>query len=103
MAGDSWTFMRGHVSETVRVSAHFRANDADAIRTLAVAGQGIAIQAEFNTTEDLVAVRLVRILDGWRLPTTAIVAQVASARFVPRRVEAFIDHLRKCLPRYLRN
>jgi DNA-binding transcriptional LysR family regulator len=102
-AGNTWTFMRGGLTEIVTIGAHCRANDADAIRTLAVAGQGITIQAEFNATEDIVAGRLVRILEGWRLPTTPIVAQVASARFIPRRVDAFIDHLRKSLPRYLRN
>jgi DNA-binding transcriptional LysR family regulator len=101
-AGDTWTFTRGRSTEAITVHGRYRANDADALRTLAIAAQGIAIQAEFNTTDDIAAGRLVRILGGWRLPVVPITAQVASAKFVPRRVASFIDYLREVLPSYLK-
>lgn len=102
LLGDTWTFTRGSTTEVVAVQGPYRANDADAIRELALAGEGIAMQAEFNASDDIAAGRLVRILSGWRLPTTAIVAQLASSRYVPARVEAFIAFLRASFPRYLR-
>jgi DNA-binding transcriptional LysR family regulator len=102
LGGDAWTFTRGNVTETVEIRARYRASDADAVRALAIAGEGIAIQAEFNATADIAAGRLRRILVAWSLPLTSIVAQVANARFVPRRVEVFIEYVRKSLPRYLR-
>jgi DNA-binding transcriptional LysR family regulator len=102
MAGDTWTFTRGRAFESVTVQGRYRVNDADAVRSLAIAAQGIAIQAEFNATDDIAAGRLVRILSGWRLPVSPITARVASAKFIPNRVALFIDYLRDALPPYLR-
>lgn len=98
----TWTFTQGQKTETVAVQCRYRANDADALRELAIAGEGLVILAEFNASQDIAAGRLCRVLEDWRLPATSIFARVASDRFVPSRVAAFVDYIQHQLPGYLR-
>lgn len=99
---DTWTFTKGPKAETVTVNCRYRANDSDALRELAIAGEGIVILAEFNASDDIAAGRLCRVLEDWRLPATSIFARLASDRFVPSRIAALVDYIQDELPAYLR-
>lgn len=90
---DRWRFgPRGDV--TVRVSGTLRANNGDALRSAAIAGEGIIYQPTFIVADDLRAGTLVRLtLDQPTIEFAGIYAVYLSERQPPAKVRAFIDFL----------
>jgi DNA-binding transcriptional LysR family regulator len=92
-AAERWHFgTDGSVG--VAVSGNLRANNGDAIRTAALAGQGIAYQPTFLFGDDLRSGRLVPIeLDQPRFEFAAAYAVYAPDRRVPAKIRRFVDFL----------
>ncbi|MBI1204168.1 MAG: LysR family transcriptional regulator [Rhodopseudomonas sp.] len=88
---DRWTF--GQYDEiTVPISGTLRANNGDALRAAAVAGQGIIYQPTFIVADDLRAGRLVEIgLDQPTQELGGIYAVYLPDRNPAAKVRAFID------------
>jgi len=90
---DRWPF--GAKGKTiVAIAGNMRANNGDALRAAAVAGQGIAYQPTFIVADDLRAGTLVSI--GFDEPTMelgGIYAVYLPERNPPAKVRAFIDFL----------
>ncbi|WP_224368925.1 LysR family transcriptional regulator [Hyalangium versicolor] len=93
--GPAWTLVRGQERVTVRVRPALSADNAEALRLAAVAGEGITVLATFLAGEDLRAGRLVRVLEGWSIPDTGIFAVHPPGRMVPSKVRAFVSFLRE--------
>ena len=90
---DLWSFgVKGET--TVAISGNMRANNGDALRAAAVAGQGIAYQPTFIVADDLRAGTLVPIeLDEPTIEFAGIYAVYLPERNPPAKVRAFIDFL----------
>ena len=88
-----WTFgARGEV--TVKVSGTLRANNGDALRAAAIAGDGIIYQPTFIVADDLRAGTLVRItLDQPTIEFAGIYAVYLPERNPPAKIRVFIDFL----------
>jgi len=62
---DHWRFQRGDESVTVRVDPIRVADDGDAVRRWALAGQGIAFKSQLDAAADLAAGRLQALCPDW--------------------------------------
>ncbi|MEZ4322902.1 MAG: LysR family transcriptional regulator [Myxococcota bacterium] len=88
-----WTVSRGERVERIDVGGRVRADQSEAIRQLAVQGQGIAMLASWLVDEDLECGRLEPVLADWSPPDAPIRALLPPSRHVPARVRALLDHL----------
>lgn len=97
-SGEEWRFLDGEGRHLgVRVSGPLRANNGDALRFAAVNGLGIVYVPDFVAAEDLARGRLVRILDDWRTPETAIYAVYPPGRPLGAKLRVFLDYLVEAL------
>ena len=93
MGGRSWRLRRDAETFELPVDPWIAADNAEALRIAAVAGQGIAMLATFVVGDDLREGHLVPVLADWR-PAKGLVSIVyPNAPFLPLRVRTFIDFL----------
>ncbi|ABM34368.1 LysR family transcriptional regulator [Paracidovorax citrulli] len=101
----SWSFERtGHRADAPRLSipiaGTFAANNSEALRTLAIAGAGIAMLPDFSVSGEIGNGELVRVLPGWR-PVGAFGTRISAVRtfstHVPRAVRVFVAYLRESM------
>lgn len=88
---DEWRFTGRHGVDTVRVSGGLRSTDPHALRTAALAGQGIVLLPDAMVSEDLRAGRLIRILIGYSAEPATVRAIYPSRRQLSLKVRAFLD------------
>ncbi|MBI2715242.1 MAG: LysR family transcriptional regulator [Rhizobiales bacterium] len=90
---DRWSFgAQGEI--TVPVSGNLRANNGDALRTAAIAGQGLAYLPSFIVADDLRAGTLVALdLDQPTVEFGGIYAVFLPDRHPAAKVRAFIDFI----------
>ncbi len=62
----------------VRIEPVLASNDGDVVRDWALHGHGIIVRSEWSVADDLERGTLVRLLDGYRLPTAEVTALVGS-------------------------
>ena len=72
-------------------------NNAQAVRRLALAGQGIGLIPCFIIAQDVAAGRLQRLLPGFPGPQLDIQALYLPQPFLAPRISAYLDHLRRNL------
>jgi DNA-binding transcriptional LysR family regulator len=90
---DRWSFGQ-HGEFAVKVSGALRANNGDALRAAAIAGEGIIYQPTFIIADDLKAGTLVPLkLDQPTAELGGIYAVYLPDRNPPAKVRAFIDFL----------
>ncbi|WP_234052024.1 MULTISPECIES: LysR family transcriptional regulator [unclassified Xanthobacter] len=91
---DRWRFENaaGEVA-TVMPKGPLRANNADALTPMLLAGQGLAVQPEFMVWQDLAAGRLEPALPGWSMPDLALNIVLPPGGLRPARVTAVVDFL----------
>ena len=93
---DNWNELRFRKeTETIIVPVNgvLNANDGQLIRRAALDGLGILAQPTYIIHEDLVAGRLVRVLDDWDLPRLTINIAYPTRAFLPAKTRLFIDFL----------
>lgn len=97
---DVWRFRDADGWARVKVEARFTANSSEALRVMALAGQGIAVLATWLVADDLRAGRLVELLPDRRLPDAPIQALMPPGAIVHPRTRAFVAHVADglCLP-----
>ena len=80
---------------TFDVKSAVQTNSSEVVRELALTGLGIALRSLWDVTADLASGRLVQVLNSHQgLPDVHIHAVHLRSPAQPRRVTAFIDHLR---------
>lgn len=90
---NDWEF-RTSTSRAIPIEGSFTCNSLDAIRTLCLAGAGIARLPRYMVNEDVDAGRLIPLLQAFSSPTTAaIYALRAAGDHVPARTRVFIAFL----------
>ncbi len=89
-----WQFRdRSGRERPVRVAGSLHSNNGDLLAAAAVQGVGIALEPDFIVADDLRTGRLVRILEGFAAPVSAIYAVYPSRRYLSAKVRAFVDFL----------
>ncbi|MGG5823465.1 LysR family transcriptional regulator [Falsiroseomonas sp. HW251] len=98
-----WRFRRGSAAVTaVEVAGDLATTNALALRDCALAGMGPALLADWLVGADLAAGRLVDLLPNWRAAATEFETAAwlvyPTRAFLPAKVRAVIDFLRRHLP-----
>lgn len=90
----AWPFVTPEGINRLAVNGDFIADSADALRAMAISGQGIIRLARFLVAADIAAGRLVQILEDHEHPETfPISAVMPPGRHRAPRVRAFVDFL----------
>lgn len=91
---DRWRFRRGAERLSVKVPATQVANDGDAVRRWAVAGQGIAYKSRLDIVGDLATGRLVPLCQDWEGEPAPLYLMCADRRLLTPAVALLRDFLR---------
>ena len=75
------------------VHGYLEANDGQVLRAAALDGLGVLVQPSYIIYEDIVAGRLVPLLNDWDLPDLQINIAFASRKHLSAKVRTFIDFL----------
>ena len=86
-------FQRGELACSIPISSALDANDGQIICAAGRAGLGIVIQPLYIVHDDIVAGRLVPLLDDWHLPRLTINLAYQSRRHQPAKIRVFADFL----------
>lgn len=86
-------FTRGTEQRTVSVHGLLETNDGQIVRAAALDGMGILVQPVYIVYDDIVAGRLVPVLDDWDLPHLTINLAYPSRKHLSAKVRAFIDFM----------
>lgn len=86
-------FSRDGVTTVVHVKGLLESNDGQILRAAALDGLGILIQPTYILYEDMVAGRLVPVLDEWDLPRLTINLAYPSRKHLSAKVRTFIDFM----------
>lgn len=84
-------FTRGGEKKVFKVDPALETNDGQIVRAAALAGAGILVQPTYIVYEDLVAGRLIPVLDDWDLPRLTINIAYQERRFMPVKTRLFIE------------
>lgn len=90
-----WSFSRGEERLSVDVCGRFQSDDGDAVRRLAVAGQGIAYKSEIDVMADLRSGALVRLCTDWEAEAAPLFMICADRRILRPLVRELWSHLSK--------
>lgn len=86
-------FTRDGQTTTLNFKGVLEANDGQILRAAALDGMGILVQPSYIVYEDIVAGRLVPLLDAWDLPRLAINLAYPSRKHLSAKVRTFIDFM----------
>ncbi len=86
-------FSKGGKTSTVTVEGVLDANDGQILRVAALDGLGILVQPSYIVYDDIVAGRLVPVLDDWDLPRLTINLAYPSRKHLSAKVRTFIDFM----------
>lgn len=86
-------FTRGDQTTTITAKGLLESNDGQILRTAALDGLGILVQPTYIVYDDIVAGRLVPLLDDWDLPSLTINLAYPSRKHLSAKVRTFIDFM----------
>ncbi|MDB5871274.1 MAG: bacterial regulatory helix-turn-helix, lysR family protein [Ramlibacter sp.] len=86
-------FTREGQTSVVTVKGLLESNDGQILRAAALDGMGILVQPTYILYDDIVAGRLVPLLDDWDLPRLAINLAYPSRKHMSAKVRTFIDFM----------
>lgn len=87
------TFTRRDVSRTVKINGVLESNEGQVIAKAGLSGLGIVIQPVYIVHDDVVAGRLVPLVEDWDLPALKINIAYQNKKYIPSKVRAFADYL----------
>ena len=86
-------FTREGQTTTLQVKGRLDSNDGQILRAAALDGLGILVQPTYIVYDDMVAGRLVPVLDDWDLPRLTINLAYPSRKHLSAKVRTFIDFM----------
>ncbi|MBW0168776.1 MAG: LysR family transcriptional regulator [Hydrogenophaga sp.] len=86
-------FTRGDEQKTINVKGLLESNDGQILRAAALDGMGILVQPSYIVYDDMVAGRLVPMLDDWDLPRLTVNLAYPSRKHLSAKVRTFIDFM----------
>jgi DNA-binding transcriptional LysR family regulator len=87
-----WRFGPQGSASSVRLAPHLMINDVEAVLGVVRDGHGVTQALSYQVADDLQAGRLVRLLRGYEPAPVPVQLVTLSARLMPRRTRAFLDH-----------
>jgi DNA-binding transcriptional LysR family regulator len=84
-------FSRAGVVHVTPVKGLLESNDGQILRAAALGGLGILVQPSYIVYDDIVAGRLVPVLEDWDLPRLTINLAYPSRKHLSAKVRSFID------------
>ena len=84
-------FTRDGDTTSLRVRGLLESNDGQVLRAAALDGLGILVQPTYIVYDDIVAGRLVPVLDEWDLPRLTVNLAYPSRKHLSAKVRTFID------------
>lgn len=90
---DELRFTREGQTTTLSVKGLLESNDGQILRAAALDGMGILVQPTYILYDDIVAGRLVPVLDAWELPRLTINLAYPSRKHLSAKVRTFIDFI----------
>jgi DNA-binding transcriptional LysR family regulator len=97
MALDHWPLISNGETQRHRLSGSLTSDNSAVLRQIALDGLGIALLGLSVVAGDLKEGRLLEVLPGTVVQESSIVAATAHRRFIPKRVQLFIDHLKSAI------
>lgn len=91
--GRSWRLARSGRSVEVAVRPVMSADNAEVLRQAALAGQGLALLADFVVGDDIEVGRLVPVLTEWTAAESSVHVIYPAARYLPLKTRAFVDFM----------
>jgi DNA-binding transcriptional LysR family regulator len=89
-----WTFVGPDGDrEVIPALGRFRANNCEALRRIALRGEGIVLEPSFIVDHDLKAGRLIALLRSYQVADMPIHAVYPHSRFLSAKVRTFVDFL----------
>ncbi len=86
-------FSRDGQTRVVSVRGLLESNDGQVLRAAALDGLGIMVQPTYILYDDIVAGRLVPVLDDWDLPRLTVNLAYPSRKHLSAKVRTFIDFI----------
>ncbi|MGH8832422.1 MAG: LysR family transcriptional regulator [Polaromonas sp.] len=86
-------FTRDGQTRSITVRGLLESNDGQILRAAALDGLGILIQPTYILYDDIVAGRLVPVLDDWDLPRLTVNLAYPSRKHLSAKVRTFIDFI----------
>jgi DNA-binding transcriptional LysR family regulator len=90
---DELHFVRNGETMVLPIRPTMISNDGQVLRAAALRGHGILVQPKYIVEDDVLAGRLVPVLDEFELPMLTINLAYPSRRFVPAKTRAFIEFI----------
>lgn len=88
---------KGKETKAISVTPVFSANNFFVLRSMAIAGQGLAVMPPFLAREAVVSGRLVPALREWVLEGSPMQVVMPHQRELPLRTKLFVEHLTESL------
>src|SRR5690606_10271473 len=88
-----FTHLASGDQKTIQIKGLLETNDGQIVRAAALDGMGILIQPSYIVYDDIVAGRLVPVLEDWDLPHLTINLAYPSRKHLSAKVRAFIDFM----------
>jgi len=86
-------FTRGQETENLTVKGLLESTDGQVLRAAALDGMGILFQPTYILYDDIVAGRLIPLLEDWDLPRLTVNLAFPSRKHLSAKVRTFIDFL----------
>jgi DNA-binding transcriptional LysR family regulator len=86
-------FRRGDEKRTIRINSALDSNEGQVICAAGLAGMGILLQPLYIIYDDIIAGRLVPVLNDWDLPSLTINLAYQSRRNQPAKIRVFTEFL----------
>lgn len=84
---------RGDKTINLPITGALQSNESQVLCTAARAGAGILIQPTYIVYEDIVAGRLVPVLNDWQLPPLTVNLAYQTRKYPPAKIQVFIEFL----------
>lgn len=91
--GQRWDFTTPSGPLTLRISSRHRSNNNAMLRTLVLRGYGLAQLPRYLVAPDLVAGRMVTVLDRYQDTSRSVYVVYPHRQHLPAKVRAFVDFL----------
>jgi DNA-binding transcriptional LysR family regulator len=89
-----WTFTIDGAPSTIRVAGALACNDGAVLHDWALAGLGLAWRSLWEVGDDMLAGRLVSVLDRYAAAPTPVYCVFPARKHLPLRVRLFVDSLK---------